>query len=829
MNQKIIMKCFIKLIIVYSAIILTSSSEDSMIREISSRRTIFLPSEEASFEWRLGTRGDGEDFVGIVRNGEFTIDSCGPFIYTHILDASGLNIEGSFEWTLPSEEGVYNLYVFRKNTILSSSHTHLANCEHMTSGFDIVNQYDIAVHENETAIIFDGENDFVSMSISGCPSEKFTFETWIRCHGDCSNQEIMSIQECDIQITLGNNFQYISRDDRIVYATSRGSVGTTLSRVQENRSTFATSYGLVTDGRWHHIAAVVSNHTAVFYVDGVPGEFVIWEDSLSVTQEDNNVSLLLGSNFRGTISETRLWYEARTRSEIRSQMYVRVSNNDTSQRQVWSFLSREMESIDDEIQFHGDADMSITRTPFSSHTHDIGVQITYDTIATELPLLSTLSIQGSGTTRIQCTPASGLASPWERWCGGTNTTQTPIYGENKIVGYADLSHPCMAAWHGAMLMQESIFANPIVFDLNWVNTIPSFFSSSASEFPPIITSSSLSSSRPAFKITNSIVGPKAGAVEVHETGASVDVFVSIGHQPLCRGLRSLVNGLCYYLIPQTYIWSDAKQACRDWGGRIAQVRTQYDRNFIESMISEYESENPLEDSLHPMWISTDPYDEFGLFIDIFNETGSEEEWELCVFATNCRFPVMCERVLRVDMQYLLPISAQTNVHSLTVGDPELPQNPLLMTKTALDWNDGTDTLRIECIDDNMIEGPRHGDTIVIRGLPGDPTFVSNPIFLPVVIVSDGDEAEMNIDWDSRPLDVSEENAVAMSLESSCVESCRVNCDLTNRRLNIKTRKHISETNSREAIEIKYIKICRSLASASKLIVNATINTNIPDP
>ena len=60
------MKCFIKLIIVYSAIILTSSSEDSMIREISSRRTIFLPSEEASFEWRLGTRGDGEDFVGIV-------------------------------------------------------------------------------------------------------------------------------------------------------------------------------------------------------------------------------------------------------------------------------------------------------------------------------------------------------------------------------------------------------------------------------------------------------------------------------------------------------------------------------------------------------------------------------------------------------------------------------------------------------------------------------------------------------------------------------------------------------------------------------------------
>ena len=332
----------------------------------------------------------------------------------------------------------------------------------------------------------------------------------------------------------------------------------------------------------------------------------------------------------------------------------------------------------------------------------------------------------------------------------------------------------MAAWHAAMLMQESILASPIIFDLNWMNTLISTFSSTTSEFPPLVTSQSLANDeRPAFKVRNAIVGYKAGAVEIDEIGNYVSTFVSIGHQPLCRGLRSLVNGLCYYLIPQKYLWSDAKEACQVWGGRIAQVRTQYDRSFIESMISQYETENPLEDSLHPMWISTDPYDEFGLYIDIFNQTGSEEDWELCVQATNCRFPVMCERVLRVDMQYLLPVSPQTDVKSITVGDPDLPPNPLLMTKTALDWNDGTDTLKIKCNDDNMVEGARHGDTIVIRGIPGDPTFVANPMFLPVVIVSDDDEAELQIDWDSRPIHVSDQDAVTMSLESSCVQSCPV--------------------------------------------------------
>ena len=148
---------------------------------------MFRPNEEASFEWRLSTRGDGgEDFVSIVRNGEFTINSCGPFLQTHLLDTSGIHIEGSFTWTLPSSTGVYNVYMFRKNPSLSSSHTYLANCEDMTSGFDVVRQYDVVVNDNETAVIFDGENDYVSTSLSSCPAEKFTFETWIRCHGDCS-------------------------------------------------------------------------------------------------------------------------------------------------------------------------------------------------------------------------------------------------------------------------------------------------------------------------------------------------------------------------------------------------------------------------------------------------------------------------------------------------------------------------------------------------------------------------------------------------------------------------------------------------------------------
>ena len=113
-----------------------------------------------------------------------------------------MNVQGFKQITVPFDEGVYNVYVFRKNSVLSSSHTYLADCQDLTSGFDVVAQYDIVVNDNETAVIFDGENDFASLSLSSCTSE-FTFETWIRCHGDCSNQEILSIPEChNISISL---------------------------------------------------------------------------------------------------------------------------------------------------------------------------------------------------------------------------------------------------------------------------------------------------------------------------------------------------------------------------------------------------------------------------------------------------------------------------------------------------------------------------------------------------------------------------------------------------------------------------------------------------
>ena len=97
------MNSYIKLIIIFilSFSTILTLGEDVMIREMS-RRTMFRPNEEASFEWRLSTRGDGEDFVALVRNGEFTINSCGPFLTRHLLDTSGLNTEGSFTWTLPS-------------------------------------------------------------------------------------------------------------------------------------------------------------------------------------------------------------------------------------------------------------------------------------------------------------------------------------------------------------------------------------------------------------------------------------------------------------------------------------------------------------------------------------------------------------------------------------------------------------------------------------------------------------------------------------------------------------------------------------------------------
>ena len=304
--------------------------------------------------------------------------------------------------TAPDFPGLYNIFMFRDSSASAESHSSIAGCN-LLFEFDVIAQYDIAIHPDESAIAFDGIDDFVLVNSlgTGCPGlGGFTFEFWVRCMGDCTGAVVMDMPACGIRISLGGSFDYLSRENSLTYVALDPTPGAVLSLQMDAASTttVATSYGIVTDGRWHHIAAVVSNVRATMFVDGMPGEStaLILPHSgpapvstipsliLGGRMVENVISDGTANHFSGFLAEARLWHTVLSAKSLYDGMRLRLgetvgTDGTTSPTAAW-YLGFNEYTRSGSLTLMGGAVALLVATPFMSMER---MQVTFDTTARE--------------------------------------------------------------------------------------------------------------------------------------------------------------------------------------------------------------------------------------------------------------------------------------------------------------------------------------------------------------------------------------------------------------------------------------------------------------
>lgn len=189
------------------------------------------------------------------------------------------------------------------------------------------------------ALEFDGSNDYVEASHDASLNQaNFTLETWFKANSSQSNKIGVMINRQEnsskpwhtrnywLVIDAGHNFSG-SGPGAVSFRTGDGSnVNFTLSSDNSNNKDYR-------DGQWHHVAVVVNdnNGSAEMFVDGVSVESVTFSSGSVWT---GTAPLRLGSSnngsgtrrFKGTLDETRLWSDTRSKQEIQKLIYQEINN-----------------------------------------------------------------------------------------------------------------------------------------------------------------------------------------------------------------------------------------------------------------------------------------------------------------------------------------------------------------------------------------------------------------------------------------------------------------------------------------------------------------------
>ena len=93
----------------------------------------------------------------------------------------------------------------------------------------------------------------------------------------------------------------------------------------------------ISDGEWHHVAAVFEGSTITYYKDGLP------KDSVSMPKTDSGNYLQLGpdfgstTTFNGEMAQIRLWNVARSTEEIQQTMNSVLDGDESGLIGYWSF------------------------------------------------------------------------------------------------------------------------------------------------------------------------------------------------------------------------------------------------------------------------------------------------------------------------------------------------------------------------------------------------------------------------------------------------------------------------------------------------------------
>lgn len=168
------------------------------------------------------------------------------------------------------------------------------------------------------AVELDGVNDYLDMSITNLPQGNAprSLEVWMRMDG--SPSAVSTLFNWGAPVNNQRSGLKVQPDGTVQFVANGFA-----------NDVFGTE--VVTDGRWHHIAAVYDGTWVSLYIDGVLDVDAL--RNLNTTGTTLRVGEIVGSSgvaYEGGIDEVRIWDKALTQSELREYMCQRLSRNHPS-------------------------------------------------------------------------------------------------------------------------------------------------------------------------------------------------------------------------------------------------------------------------------------------------------------------------------------------------------------------------------------------------------------------------------------------------------------------------------------------------------------------
>ena len=192
--------------------------------------------------------------------------------------------------------------------------------------------FEIQIKAQNNALDFDGSNDYASITSSSSLriSSNITVEAWVKLDNTSGSKVVVisadggaaSNTSYILRIpSAGNVFRFACGGGSGVDFDGEGSVSETLDSPT------------ISSGIWYHVAGVRNGTSLTLYLNG---KSVATESISNNSLHTHSSSLAIGyfpsyaQYFDGQIDEVRIWDDARTQAEIKSNMYNELSGGESN-------------------------------------------------------------------------------------------------------------------------------------------------------------------------------------------------------------------------------------------------------------------------------------------------------------------------------------------------------------------------------------------------------------------------------------------------------------------------------------------------------------------
>ncbi|MGD9946984.1 MAG: LamG-like jellyroll fold domain-containing protein [Desulfobulbus sp.] len=359
----------------------------------------------------------------------------------------------------------------------------------------------------DTALSFDGTNDYVSMPDSEYSiTTSLTMEAWINPNSVAGVQHIMGKWTA-----IGGYVDSLYGSDNYLLAINGGKIGVWLSQDGSSDEQSFTSVSSIALNTWTHVALVFNYGTAQIYINGVLDQtYTAPFDSL----KKNTLNFTLGATssnaqsyyFNGSMDEVRVWNIALSQIQIQNNLYHTLLGNESNLVGYWNMDEGSGTSITDRSLNAGTGSL-INGVNFSNNTLSLAISTqedstwvavqtfggsdanndgntqtdTLQTILTTIPSHGSLFQTADGTTKgIQIT-STGTAI--------TNTAGKVIYVPDPNFNGTDSIAYCVN--DGAANSSNTVTQSISVTAVNDVPTITAGGTTPFSEQTPVAVASSI--------------------------------------------------------------------------------------------------------------------------------------------------------------------------------------------------------------------------------------------------------------------------------------------------------------------------------------------------